>query len=73
MRYYLGNERYAIDSRDYKRSRIDKKHTQNEDIRIAKELGYSQEVIGLLKNEPDQFKRQTILTNARTGMYNRKK
>lgn len=39
----------------------------NEDLRIAKELGYSQTVINMLANEPDRIKRTRIMHDARLG------
>lgn len=38
------------------------------DIRTAKELCYPKEVIKRLENEPSQYKRQNILTDARRKM-----
>lgn len=36
-----------------------------EDIRIAKELGYTQAIINMLANEPDRIKRSRIMHDAR--------
>lgn len=38
---------------------------QQNDIRAAKELFYPNDVIEALKHEPDPFKRERILMNAR--------
>lgn len=38
-----------------------------EDLRIAKELGYSRTVIDMLTNEPDRIKRTRIMHDARLG------
>ena len=44
-----------------------------EDIQIAKDLCYPAEAIRLLKMEPDPDKRSRILTNARRGLYDKKR
>lgn len=46
---------------EYKSTRLQ----WSEDIRAAKELFYSKEVIEMLENEPDANKRQSILREAR--------
>lgn len=72
MRYF-DNEKHQIDSRTYSRSKVDQKRLQKEDICIARELGYPAIVIKMLEDEPDQYKRQHILTDARTGKYDKKR
>lgn len=39
----------------------------NEDLKIAKELGYSQAIINMLANESDRNKRTRIMHDARLG------
>lgn len=69
---YLGKEKYAINSKTYDKSAADPKWLQKQDIQIAKELYYPKIVIELLGNEPDQYKRQHILHDARSGRYGSK-
>lgn len=69
---YLGKEKYAINKNTYDKSTADPKWLQEQDIQIAKDLCYPKVVINLLENEPDQYKRQHILHDARCGVYDRK-
>lgn len=46
--------------------------TLNTEVKIARQLGYSEKVIKLLKEEPDPNKRVRILHDARNGYYNDK-
>lgn len=47
------------------------KTAHKHDINIAIELGYPEIAIEKLRNEPDRYKREQILRNARKGMYGR--
>lgn len=67
---YKKNEKYSVNINDCDTSKQNHKNLQMADVRTAKELKYPARVIDALKHEPDQFKRQRILCNARNGYYN---
>lgn len=69
---YKNNDKYSIDSKTYKESKADGKNLMKADVRAARELQYPSIVIKLLENEPDQYRRQRILSDARNGKYDRK-
>lgn len=48
-----------------KRDGSHKTKDQKQDVKIARELGYSRWIIEALENEPDPIKRQHILSDAR--------
>lgn len=66
---WINDEKYLIDSDAYNKSKYDAERLMKDDIQAAKELHYPAIVVKLLENEPDFYKRQHILTNARNGLY----
>ena len=66
---YKANDKYSFNKNDHDRNGNSEKNLHKADIRAAMELGYPSSVVKALRAEPDKYKRQRILCNARNGVY----